>query len=691
MTAKPGIIASALAGVLLLAFAVSVDFPKANGGAFKGDESTYYMLAHSLARDFDFQYERKDLIRVWEEYSGPEGIFLKTGKDVEIRGSSSFPFVRWLKREDPGRDTRLYFSKSYIYPLVAAPFVVLFGTNGFLILHAIVLAFDLLVIYLFVLAVSKSNWVALPMAIAFLMTSVVPVYFVWLMPELFNFSLLLYAVFFWAYKEVAGPALGASAFAPQTPIASVDTPAAPVLMAPASDYIAAILIGLATFSKPPHLLVLGPIVLLALSRRHWRRAAAVIVLCGAVTAALFALNVSITGEFNYQGGDRKTFYSFTGFPFANSWETFDNIGPVRGRDDLMVGDVLVNTHSGTVLRHNLWYFLVGRNAGLVPYFFPGVVAAAMFLFSKQKRLWQWLTLATIAGIVVMHVFVWPFTWNGGGGPVGSRYFLPFYALFLVLIPATAGVGAAIAAFVIGALFTAQILVNPFGVSLQPAEHTKRGALRLLPTELTLLHDLPVAQERDRMRRLVGPPNPAPQSWAYFVDDNSFVPEETPPKSNDWWFWTKGNAKAELVLRGPVASLGGNDWQTKAISRVTLEVRNGGAPNHVTVATDSESQTFAMEAGELRVVTLAMPAGVPFRREIQPTSYLYNLSVKTTAGFVPFLEVPCEAPGKCPSSDSRFLGAMIHIVPEYTDADITRDWVRPGSPGKEDASGVLDTP
>ncbi len=85
----------------------------------------------------------------------------------------------------------------------------------------------------------------------------------------------------------------------------------------------------------------------------------------------------------------------------------------------------------------------------------------------------------------------------------------------------------------------------------------------------------------------------------------------------------------------------------------------------------------MTPGELRVVTLAVPAGVPFRREIQPTSYLYNMSVTTTAGFVPFLEVPCEAPGKCPSSDSRFLGAMIHVIPEYTDADITRGWVPPG--------------
>jgi hypothetical protein len=219
-------------------------------------------------------------------------------------------------------------------------------------------------------------------------------------------------------------------------------------------------------------------------------------------------------------------------------------------------------------------------------------------------------------------------------------------------------------------------------------------LRVLPTELTLLHDLPVAQDRDRMRRRVGPPNPGPQAMAYFLDGNAFVPEETAPGSNDWWFWVKGRATAEIVLRGPVASLGSHNWQTKAIARLTLEVRNGGAANRVTVATDSESQTFDMMAGELRAISLAVPAGVPFRREIQPTSYLYNMSVTTTAGFVPFLEVPCEAPGKCPSDDPRFLGAMIHVVPEYTDADITRGWVPPGGPlepGKEDASGVLDTP
>jgi hypothetical protein len=195
-----------------------------------------------------------------------------------------------------------------------------------------------------------------------------------------------------------------------------------------------------------------------------------------------------------------------------------------------------------------------------------------------------------------------------------------------------------------------------------------------------------------MRKKVGPPNPGPQAFAYFPDDNAFNPEQTPPESNDWWFWVKGNSKAEVVLRGPVASLGGDKWVTKAIARLTVDIRNGGVANRVTVATGSESQTLEMTAGELRTIALDVPAGVPFRREVQPTSYLYMLSIATTAGFVPFLDNPCPQRDNCPPGDARFLGAMIHLIPEYTDADITTGWVPPGGvPAGKDDSGVLDAP
>ena len=60
-------------------------------------------------------------------------------------------------------------------------------------------------------------------AIVFLAASVVPVHFVWLIPELFNFSVVLYAFFLWSYKEVAadprrhGGAASCAAAAPTTP------------------------------------------------------------------------------------------------------------------------------------------------------------------------------------------------------------------------------------------------------------------------------------------------------------------------------------------------------------------------------------------------------------------------------------------------------------------------------------------
>jgi hypothetical protein len=494
------------------------------------------------------------------------------------------------------------------------------------------------------------------------------VYFVWLVPELFNVSLALYAVFFWAYKEVAREQMAAGN--------------STILAGPVSDYIAAVLIGIATFSKPPHLLLLIPVVGLAALRFQWKRAVLATILCGGVTAVLFATNAAITGEFNYQGGDRKTFYHHTGFPFANTWETFDNIDRVRGREDLLLGDVLVNTHSVTVLRHNLWYFLVGRNAGLLPYFFPGILALALFLFSKDKRAFQWLALATIAGAVFMHVFVWPFTWNGGGGPIGSRYFLPFYALFLPLIPATVGVTASVIAFLAGALFTAQIVLNPFYSSTHTGDHAKSGPLRTLPIELTLINDLPVAQDPDRRMQPLGG---SPRVFAFFPDDNAYNPEGE-------WFWVKGRSTSDVVLRAPVADAGGDKYISKVITRLNVEIRNGGAPNRVTVSTGQESQTLEMTPGELKAISLAVRSGVPFRREVQPTSYLYSLSVKTTDGFVPFLDNPCPQRDKCPPGDSRFLGAMIHVIPEYTDADITTWRKAPGlGPGKDEAGGVLDAP
>ena len=131
-------IAAALVLAVYGGLALSVDFPRAAFG-FKSDEATYYMMAHSLAEDGDLSYRREDLVRVWREFpAGPTGLFLKKGRDVSVSFGGAFPFVHLRYRPDP-RPARLYYGKSYMYPLVAAPFVWLFGTNGFLLLHALLL------------------------------------------------------------------------------------------------------------------------------------------------------------------------------------------------------------------------------------------------------------------------------------------------------------------------------------------------------------------------------------------------------------------------------------------------------------------------------------------------------------------------------------------------------------------------
>ena len=85
--------------LVLAGFSLSLDLPKTKLG-FQGDEATYYSLGHSLARDFDFTFERHDLVRIWEEFPAPEGIFLKRGKTVHLQRSGAFPYIRVVRAPD---------------------------------------------------------------------------------------------------------------------------------------------------------------------------------------------------------------------------------------------------------------------------------------------------------------------------------------------------------------------------------------------------------------------------------------------------------------------------------------------------------------------------------------------------------------------------------------------------------------
>ena len=617
---------TAAIGIVLLTWAVSIDVRKANEGGFFGDAATYYTLGQSLANDFDFEYQRDDLLRVWKEYpTGPEGLFLKRA-----------------------RDSKLFFAKAYIYPLLAAPFIALFGTNGFLVLHALLMTACFLCAYAFLVARSHPV-AALIFAFAFLFVSLVPIYLVQIGPDFFIFAIVLIGYFFWCYKEVAGP----------VPDEARPSARTRWLLSTRSDVVAAALLGIAFFAKPTNILLIGPLLVSAALRKQWTRAIKIGVVFTAAAALLFAINVAATGEWNYQGGERKTFYSIDGtgfeggFPYQTDQDTFDTVGLGRvgggAFEVLFTRDALLE-----VFRHNLAYFLIGRHTGFAIYLFPGLMAILLFLAATRDRaMWQWLTLAAGAGTAVVLLLYMPFTWSGGGGPVGNRYFLGTYGVFLFLVPPLMTAVPGLMAMGISGLFVMPIVTSPFYATRHPAEHSKTGLFTWLPTELTMLNDLPVNNLPPRIKQPLGG---SPSVLAYFIDDNVYNREGDR-------FWIKGESTADILLRAPIApeaeALKLEQPPSLEIEKVTVILETGPKPNRVTIDAGSGERVVDMPASSQQTVDIEMTHGVPYKYDPRwPTNYIYALRISSSTGFVPKAETGAD--------DSRFLGVMVRLVPTYVE-------------------------
>ncbi len=648
---EPGAVATALLGALLVTFALSVDFPKA-AFAFQSDEATYYSMAYSLARDGDLAYERRDLERVWREFpTGPEGIFLKRGREIGFHIDGRFPFVHLDQRPDSHND-RAYYAKSFVYPLAAAPFVFFFGTNGFLLLQALLLTIAFAAAYAFLRA-RASPVAAISYALVFFIASAAPVYLVWLTPEIFNLSVAVCALFLWSYKEVAPPLDEATTPAPANRwIARWSR----FLRSPASTYAAAALVGIATFSKPPYVALIAPMLALALWRRQWRFVIITAGVCAIVSASFFTWNLLVTGEFNYQGGDRNTFYGGSGFPFQTANAPFKSAtGPIeRGRSGLLTDVLFSRDALLSVFPRNVVYFFLGRHTGLVPYFFPGVLSLILFFATRDKSArasWQWLVVATFFIACIGMLLLVPYTYSGGGGPIGNRYFMGFYPLLLFVTPALRHARAAIIAMVIGGLFTAQLVLNPFYVSYHPAEHMKAGLFRVLPVELTLLNDLPINVTPSRIKQpLPAAASGAPPTLAYFLDDNAY------PLEGDW-FWVHGASRTEILLRAPAVPRADGGFDTLRIHHLTIQLESGDAATQVTIRSSADRSRVSLEPHATATVTLPLGGGVPYHKDPGlPTSYVYWLSIESSDGFIPMFSAG--------TRDSRYLGARVHITPSY---------------------------
>lgn len=668
----------------LLLASMALDYPELVDGNFFSDCATYYGLAGSLAYDFDIEYAREDIQRIYAEFSGgPSGIFLQRNPET----------------------SSLYYGKSYLYPLWVSLFMRFLGNDGILVSHAILLA-------LLLGGIVKlwqrhwGYWSSLWLAIAFTFASTAVVFYFWAAPEFFNMVVIFYAFFLVLYRDLNPPVEGEKRpgllrrfFLSNTAVA-----------------LGFALAGAATFSKASNGLYFLPLLVYLLYKKRIRLAALALIAFLVATIGLFGIQQWQAGNWNYQGGDRTSFHSE--FPFAN------------GKDYESAGGNPTVTNPGEWefpffpkdIASNMTYFLFGRFGGMFAYFAPAFLILLMMVFRRLDQLEYYLIAAALAlallawaisplmpaatqlvpfifpvtlalilltslrrgtaventallsilAMAMVFIILIPTNVIGGGGTVGNRYFFNIYPLFLFLLPRRPKEWVPLASFALAFFFIGHIILNPVHHSRHPSEYGGTAHLKLLPVEYTMLNDLPINTLSDKRRipwyavengeaarykegAFKGELNIL--FYLYHLDENSFVKE---PNPNAWFrgpdgeltrnlvleggrqhVWTKGGTLAEFILRS------GEPLEEIKVIVATPKTENSGW-----LEINGEKHEFELEPNSR--TELIFEARDPYAYHYLSTSYVYHLKVWTRTGIAPRTVEDSN------SNDWRYLGARLEF-------------------------------
>ncbi|MCX6558984.1 MAG: hypothetical protein NTZ26_00585 [Candidatus Aminicenantes bacterium] len=537
-----------------------------------------------------YKYTSQDLVRYHEDFwAGPNGVFLKK----VVKG---------------GRE-RLFYAKSFAYALFAAPFVRVFGPNGPAVFNGLML-FLLLLMGWNYFALANSPGLALGKMATYIGASVAFLYALWMTPEFFNMFLVFTVLFLWRYKaEVRKSRAEAAQAAGQAPVWTGRWKR--FLLSGSSDYLAAAIAGLVVFSKPTNIVLTAPIFLSALlvGKKFWKAVALGLVSL-AVAAAFFAANKAWTGEWNYQGGMRKSFVYH--FPMEKKDVTFDS---APGRP--MSTDGYTNRLKGTLglLPYNMFWYIFGRFTGIMWYFFPAVLFFLAFLRGR-KSLDAWLILAAAFGQILVYLVMMPDNYGGGGGSMANRYFMNIYPMFLFLPALKMRKRELVWPWVMAAVFIAPILLSPMATTAQPAIHAKHFPYTLLPVELTLINDLPTNAEQSAFRQQWGMPY-FQDRFLYFLNDGY---EKKQREENGWW--TYGDKTADMVLR--------TFFPVKEV--IVHLLNNPRQDNEITVKLDGRTQRIVLQPMAKGTLRFAVGNGFQISE-----SHQYRFKVKAAKASIPFFE------------------------------------------------------
>ncbi len=641
----------ALVGLMFGGYAVTANLPRLYHNFLFADQAVYFSMTQSIAYDGDLEWTKKDLIRYKDAVGVPPiGIFLKKAPDG-----------------------RLFFAKPFVYSLFAAPFVRVFGINGHAIFHALLLLLVLLAGYAW-FALSNRPLAAAAAVATFLFASVGWVYFFWISNDFFHFALPFLILFLAFYKTRRAEATMASAAAvaresrERAAEASVATAAPAVAIEPAarpgtaepaatpetvaedatvlprradpapaneiergslpgrfrrfllsdrSDYAAALLAGIATFSKPPNAALMLPLLFVPLLRKSWKKTALIAGFFLAGALLLFGANYLLTSDWNAMGGERKTFID--SFPLEKG-VTFDAAGGAMTSEGYFQRMLLPPRY----IPVNLFYYVFGRFTGLAWYYFPALLLTGVFIFTtRRKGRWRWLVFGAAAAEVLFYVTIMPTNPAGGGGSLANRYFMPIFPLFFFLPALRLRRWQPVLAWAWAAVWISPILLQPLSSSAGPAMHAKRYPIKALPIEMTQVNEWPTNTSPTAFRVPAGTePN---TGFLNFLDDNFNV--KTEPNG----VWTAGARPAEMVLK-----------TYYPLSRIVVRLTNNPRrDNRVRVTVDGETKEIVMQPRTRTTLEFAVGTGFTvenwFRKPGGGISYLHRLVVGAAKGSIPYLE------------------------------------------------------
>jgi hypothetical protein len=395
----------------------------------------------------------------------------------------------------------------------------------------------------------------------------------WLTPEVFNFALIVLALVMWSRGQ---------------------------------SVWSAVLLGIAIYSKPTNVFLAAPLLLDPLWSLGWRGFCESVRrgLClSATTLLLFALNFGMTGEVNYQGGERKTFYSR--FPYETAeatfetggiWMSTEHVGPLvagedEGKETVKTGPARSAEELRASFLRNLGYFWVGRFGGVLPYYPAFLIGVLAFLAIGGRSVSGWLCLVSLVSSFAFFIWLIPDNWYGGGGTVGNRYFLNLLPLGLFRLPRGREWWVGALGGTVGLVLMGPVLASPIQHSLHPGEHATTPRFRPFPAELTMLDDLSVFTDTWRKRRPYG------TYELYFLDDGTYGQESS---FGNEGFWLRGGCKAEVVLAaaGPVG-------------RVRLRVTGGPRGDIVTVSLGADRRRLVVGALKTEEAVFEGKGGVPY--------------------------------------------------------------------------------